>query len=202
MIKAIIFDIGDVLITNVHIYDHIVKELHLDKKKAFPFYVQAIEELEAGQIDEARFWIKLKKQLLINQPIPNPSPLVTSHKKVKVAQDVIDIVIALKQKGYKLGLLSNTIKAHKEEIEKLGFFHYFDVKIFSYEVKERKPFPNIYKLTLEQLNVLLEEAVFIDNNDSFVKGAERVGITGIQFINSRQLKRDLHKLEINIRIQV
>ena len=192
MIKAIIFDIGDVLITNVHIYDCLVKELHLNRKQAFPFYVQAIEELEKGQIDEANFWAKLKEQLPINQPIPNPSPLITSHKNVKVVQDVIDIVVALKKKGYKLGLLSNTIKAHKEEIEKLRFFNYFDVRIFSYEVKERKPFPNIYKLALKQLNVIPEEAVFIDNNDLFIKGAEKVGLIGIQFINSGQLRRDLN----------
>lgn len=198
MIKAIIFDIGDVLITNVHIYDHIVKKLHLNKESAFPFYVQAIEELEGGQINETSFWAKLKKQLPINQLIPNPSPLITSHKKVKAVQDVIDIVIVLKQKGYKLGLLSNTIKAHKEEIEKLGFFNYFDIKIFSYEVMKRKPFPSIYKLTLKQLNVIPEEAIFIDNNDLFVKGAENVGITGIRFINSGQLRRDLQKQGVNV----
>lgn len=198
MIKAIIFDIGDVLITNVHIYDHMVTELHLNKKTAFPFYVQAIEELEAGQIDEVSFWTQLKKYLPVNQRISDPSPLITSHKKVKTVQDVLDIVIALKRKGYKLGLLSNTIKVHKEVIEKLGFFNYFDVKIFSYEVMKRKPFPNIYKLTLKQLNVIPEEAIFIDNNDLFIKGAERVGITGIQFINSEQLRRGLHKFGIDV----
>jgi len=198
MVKAVIFDIGDVLITNVHIYDYIVKELHLNREQSFPFYVQAIEEFEAGQIDEVSFWAKLKKQLSINQPIPNPSPLITSHRDVKAVQEVIDIVIALRQKGYKLGLLSNTIKPHKEDIEKLGFFNYFDVKIFSYEVKERKPFPDIYKLTLKQLNILPSEAIFIDNNNLFIKGAEMVGITGIQFLNSKQLRRDLYKQGVDI----
>lgn len=198
MIKAVIFDIGDVLITNVHIYDYIVKELHLNKKKAFPFYVQAIEELEAGQIDETNFWVKLIEQLSINQPIPNPSPLITSHKNVKAVQNVIGIVIALKRKGYKLGLLSNTIKQHKEYIEKLGFFKHFNIRVFSYEVKKRKPFSEIYKLALQQLNVLPEETIFIDNNDLFIKGAEKVGITGIQFINPKQLKQDLRKFGVDI----
>lgn len=193
MIKAIIFDIGDVLITNVHIYNHFVKELHLNKERVFPFYVQAIEELEAGQIDEISFWTQLKKYLPADQQIPNPSPLITSHKKVKAVQGVVDIVIDLKQRGYKLGLLSNTIKSHKEDIEKLGFFNYFDIKVFSYEVKKRKPFPDIYKFTLKRLNVLPEEAIFIDNNDTFIKGAENVGIAGIRFVNPRQLRRELHK---------
>lgn len=198
MIKAVIFDIGDVLITNVHIFEDIADELNLEREKAFPLYVQAIEQLEGGQIDEKLFWDKLKKQLNINQSITKPSPLVKSHKNVKVVHDVMDIVAALKQKGYKLGLLSNTIKPHKEIIEGLGFYKYFKVKIFSYEVKMRKPFSSIYKLTLKQLHVLPEEAIFIDNNNKFVEGANKVGIKGIQFINPLQLKKDLNIQGIDI----
>jgi len=198
MIKAIVFDIGDVLITNVHIYDHIVKEFHLDKQKAFPAYVNAIEKFESGQIDESDFWDQLKKYLPVNQKIRSPSPLITSHKKVEAVKDVINIVIALKQKGYKLGLLSNTIQPHKEEIEKLGFFKHFDTRVFSYEVKKRKPFPEIYKLVLQRLNVLPEETIFIDNNNLFIKGAKKVGITGIRFINPKQLKQDLQAFGVDI----
>ncbi|MDO8497410.1 MAG: HAD family phosphatase [bacterium] len=198
MIKAIIFDIGDVLITNTHVFDDIVDEFHLDRGKALPIYIEAIERLGSGQIDEETFWNVLKSKLLFNQKVPSPSPLVKSHINVKVVQEVIDIVIDLKKKGYKLALLSNTIESHIQEIEKLDFFKYFDIKIFSYEVKSRKPFADIYTLTLKKLDVSPEEAIFIDNNDIFVKGAEEVGIRGIQFIDSEQLKQDLRKLKVNL----
>lgn len=198
MVKAIIFDIGDVLITNVHIFDYLVKELNLDRAQAFPTYIKALEELEESNIDEHTFWKTLKEQLHFDQTITYPSPLARSHMQVKAAHDVLNIVLALKHKGYTLALLSNTIKLHKEIIEKLDFFKYFNVKIFSYEVKSRKPYADIYKLALKELEVLPQEAIFIDNNELFIEGAKKVGLQGILFVNSAQLKKELHILGIEL----
>ena len=58
----------------------------------------------------------------------------------------------------------------------------------------KKPDPEIYKYTLEKLDILPEESVFIDDLEENIKGAEAVGIRGIIFKNFEQCKLDLENI--------
>ena len=82
-----------------------------------------------------------------------------------------------------------------EEVFKI--YHLFDVIISSYNVRMKKPDPRIYQHTLEKLGIRPEEAVFIDDLEENVKGAEVVGIKGIVFKNSEQCRSDLDNILSN-----
>ncbi|MDX1471373.1 MAG: HAD-IA family hydrolase, partial [Flavobacteriaceae bacterium] len=64
--------------------------------------------------------------------------------------------------------------------------------------KTRKPFPDIYKLTLNRFNIDAESSIFIDDNLRNIKAAERMGISGIHFKNPEQLLLDLKEYGIKI----
>lgn len=105
-----------------------------------------------------------------------------------------------KLKGsYKIGLLSNFISEwlrflfNKFDLEKL-----FDAMVVSTEHNMIKPDPKIYHLITEMLKVQPHEAVFIDDRESNIQGAEDVGMKGILFKNPAALKDDLKKLNIAI----
>ena len=63
--------------------------------------------------------------------------------------------------------------------------------MISSEVGIRKPFPEIYKLSLKNLGVLPEEAIFIDDRQKNIDGAEAVGIKSILYKDLNDLKLKL-----------
>lgn len=93
---------------------------------------------------------------------------------------------------YKIGLLSNiatnwireSFLAPKEQAM-------FDAMVFSYEVGITKPNPEIFHIICDRLHVASDKAVFIDDIDSNVEGANRAGLIGLQYENLATLKRDL-----------
>jgi FMN phosphatase YigB (HAD superfamily) len=88
-----------------------------------------------------------------------------------------------KEKGLKIGLVSNTIfpgKYHLRELKRFGLYPYLDAHFFSSDVGVRKPHPKIFRLVLEELKVDPSEAVFIgDRLKEDVGGAQDVGMKGI-----------------------
>ena len=57
-----------------------------------------------------------------------------------------------------------------------------------------KPDPRIFELALQRFGIKAEETVFIDDNPNNVAGACNLGIHGILFQSTGQLKEELKKL--------
>lgn len=113
---------------------------------------------------------------------------------MQVRPETIAYIEELKKK-YQIALLSNFTSGLEKFLQEVfKIYHLFDVIVSSYNVKMKKPDPRIYEHTLEKLDVRPEEAVFIDDLEENVKGAEAVGIKGIVFKNVDQCKSDLNKL--------
>ena len=83
-------------------------------------------------------------------------------------------------------------------LEKFEFLHWFEGIIVSGEEKTRKPFKEIYQLTLDRFDIEAEHAVFIDDNLRNVKAAETLGINGIHFESPQQLQKELQRLDITL----
>jgi putative hydrolase of the HAD superfamily len=103
----------------------------------------------------------------------------------------------LKERGYKVGLLSNT------ESPTVRFFHQqgytmFDATVFSCEEGTAKPEPRIYEIALERLGVKPPEAVFVDDRADFIEGAQKLGMHTIRFEDPQQVKEALASLAISI----
>lgn len=91
----------------------------------------------------------------------------------------------LKDKGYKLGLISNASSISGKRLYALGIDLYFDSVVWAYETARPKPYPEPFKKMLEQLHVSPEEVMYIgDSEDIDAKGAEAVGMFAVQ------IKRD------------
>jgi len=199
MIKAVIFDAGDVTLVNRPMLQDIVKEFGLRREDIAKKYQILIKQHAAGKISEKEFWRLFKKRFKVTRPIPRPSPLVKNWTRHAVEKDdVIKLVTRLKRNGYKVGLLSSTIPAHVKHMRKIGFLKNFDEAILSYEVGTDKPNAKIYRIALKKLGVLPGEAVFIDDKEENVKGAQKIRIKGIVFKDAKQLRKELRKLDIDL----
>jgi putative hydrolase of the HAD superfamily len=98
----------------------------------------------------------------------------------------------IKEAGFRLGILSNMgdgVLAHLKP--HLPWLSLFDHLTWSCELGIVKPDPAIYLHTVKKLNVSPEKALFIDNLEKNIVGAEAVGLHAALFVNVEQLQKDL-----------
>jgi HAD superfamily hydrolase (TIGR01549 family) len=91
---------------------------------------------------------------------------------------------ALRARGLKLGLVSNTASPLwllEPVLEKQGLVERLDAIVLSAEVGKRKPHPAIFERALDELGVEAGDALFVgDRVEADVLGASRVGMTTVQ----------------------
>ncbi|MBA6153644.1 HAD family hydrolase [Gelidibacter maritimus] len=83
-------------------------------------------------------------------------------------------------------------------LERFDFLHWFEGILVSGEEKTRKPFKDIYELTLERYNIDAERSVFIDDNLRNIVAANEMGINTIHFKSPEKLEEALKKFGIEI----
>ena len=106
----------------------------------------------------------------------------------------IELLASLKAAGYPVSLLSN-ISREKYEVlrRKYDFFGEFDACLISADVQLLKPDPRIYALLLAQIDRAAADCIFIDDSAVNVAGADRMGMTAIQFQSPHQVKTELRQ---------
>jgi putative hydrolase of the HAD superfamily len=97
--------------------------------------------------------------------------------------DARDVLAALQHRGYKIGVLSNTMWTsahHREVFERDDLQGYIDVAVYSSEIPVAKPHSEAFRITLERLDVAAEEAVYVgDRLWEDVTGAAQIGMRTI-----------------------
>lgn len=91
--------------------------------------------------------------------------------------DILNLVKELKDKGYKVYVLSNTSKEtfskFNDDLEAL-----FDGLVLSYKIHEIKPNKPIYEYLLKTYNLNPNECLFLDDRLDNIKTANELGIHG------------------------
>ena len=105
-------------------------------------------------------------------------------------------ILAHLRPQYQLLILTNTNVLHDETIRSWPAFHHAHHWIASYQVGFRKPQPQIYELALRQAGVAPTEALYVDDIESHVTAARRLGVTAIQMTNGMDLERVLREAGI------
>jgi len=83
-------------------------------------------------------------------------------------------------------------------LERFEFLHWFEGIVVSGEEKTRKPFKEIYDITLKRFNITAEKSIFIDDNFKNIEAANAIGINGIHFKNSEKLIEQLKTYNITL----
>ncbi len=83
-------------------------------------------------------------------------------------------------------------------LKRFDFLHWFEGIVVSGEEKTRKPFKDIYELTLKRYNINPEESIFIDDNLRNIEASRELGINGIHFESPKALREQLKHYSIDI----
>ena len=102
---------------------------------------------------------------------------------ITVSEENRAALAALKERGYRTGLISNVTllpDLMRADLEALGLATHLDQALFSSEVGVRKPDPRIFRVMLERLGVDAGEAVFVgDRLLDDIGGAKGVGMRSV-----------------------
>jgi putative hydrolase of the HAD superfamily len=202
-VKAIIFDLGNVLID----FDHTIAAKRIsgfsDRSPQEIFELFFDSELtglfEEGKISPSEFFLKVKEMLSLKLnydeflPIWNEIFFLTEKN-----QAVYNLARTLRER-YKIAVLSNINILHFDYLKKnFPVFDAFHNVITSFEAGLRKPDPSIYKIALGTLEASPEQTFYTDDRAELTRSAQELGIKSFVFTGVEQLKEDLRSAGVNI----
>jgi epoxide hydrolase-like predicted phosphatase len=201
-IQAIIFDLGGVLLrtTDLTPREKLASRLGINRFELedFIFGGESGDQAQRGEISVQQHWTNLAAQIQTTDKEIR-SLLEEFFAKDEIDGSLLDYVRSL-HKSYKTGLLSNAFDDLRQIItERWHFEDAFDDIVISAEVGMVKPDSRIFQMAVDQLGVQPGQAVFVDDMLRNIEGAIRVGMLGIHFKNSQQVRLDLEQLLNNHR---
>lgn len=198
MIKAVIFDLGGVLINNADTWNiYCAKTLHVPINDFIAVRHDYEKERQLGKMSDDVFWQKVKEKLHVQIAIDPNLWLESFQAGYKRKDDVFAVVDKLRTEKIKTALLSNTEESVMAFIKKQHFSD-FDEFIFSCELGIEKPQRGIYEYALQKLHVNPEEAVMVDDVLENVEKAKVIGMYGIHYIDTPSLIENMQKLGITL----
>lgn len=201
MIKAVIFDLDDTLYNYIEFHEGAVLASY--EKANELFGVDKSRFLEAFEYGKTRakigmenvasghnriLYYQLALEYLGINPIDYAIDLYEAYwgyilDRIELYPYVIPLFEELKNKGIKIGILSNlTTYIQHRKLRKLNISKYVDALVTSEEASVEKPDEKTFARILEKLEINPSEAVMVgDSLKNDKAGAEAVGILGIHF---------------------
>lgn len=197
MIKNIIFDVGDVLVE--YRWHQMLMDYGLDKDEAYRLGITIFEdplwhELDMAIMDREEV-IKSYREKYVEDA--DTIEWFINHGEYMHVQrkDVYKLIHKLKEKGYKIYLLSNYCEdlfiKHTNGAE---FLKDIDGKVVSYEVKITKPDERIYEYLLKKYSLDRKECIFFDDREENVIKARELGIESFLVKSKESLIEKINEL--------
>ncbi|MFC1651955.1 HAD family hydrolase [Patescibacteria group bacterium] len=189
MVKGIIFDFGGVITTDpsLNLSKEEAKILNIEPQFLNKFYRdQDLRKFECDFISDNQFWESLKNKIENHTKQEISEGQLQQFQKTlinsfKLQPKFKDFILELK-KNYKIALLTNNLPSWMPIWEKkFELREIFPVIVTSFEEKIRKPNSEIYLRTCGKLGLEPEECLFIDDQKKNIDGAEKAGLSAIQF---------------------
>jgi putative hydrolase of the HAD superfamily len=197
--KNIIFDLGGIVIqwNPDRILKETLKEKYQDKKYLLDIFHSDIW----FDMDRGKFTVKEGFEKLVEK-YPNDK-----NEIMNIAENLMDFLIPipssvelikeLKNKGFKLYMLSNFAEQPFKDISnRYEFFKLFDGRSISSEIGSIKPEKKIYLNLIEKYNLNPSECFYVDDSSLNVSTAKEFGIEAVQVSTPEILREEFIKWEI------
>lgn len=196
-IKAIIWDLGGVIVRteDATSREELALELGVNRYdlETSVFGGEAGHQAQRGEISSEALWHYNREKFGLSEDG------LKDFRRRFFGGDVVDYALvdyirSLKGK-FLTALLSNAFADLRNLVTDIWqFADAFETLIISAEEGVMKPDAKIYHIALERIGVEPDQAVFIDDFQHNIDGAEAAGMHGILFKNPEQVKAELKKL--------
>jgi putative hydrolase of the HAD superfamily len=203
MIKNIVFDMGGVIL-----------DFNLKKTVTQEFAPEYHDVIYEHVFGENSVWKTLDEGIYtFDQVIPGILEKLPPEIHEKISAMVTDfydymppfpetyeLIKELKEKGYKIYLLSNATPRFFDRFLDIPAFEYFDGLFISALYKLLKPNREIYEAFCNKFSLDPTECFFIDDLEANIEGAKKYGMQGFQFKapDTTELRRALRNSGVNI----
>ncbi len=201
--RAVVFDFGGVMTVEANhsarvfnaAADFIKEHFHLSESEFAEMNQQRLLALKQGESDE-KFLIDFAKEKEICLPDDWYQSFQTIMRDAAGMDiEMYKLVNELKQ-HLRVGLLSNSDGQFTNLLRDCGIYEPFDPCLLSTEIGALKPDLKAYSLLLSELALSPEEVIFIDDKLENVEAAKKMGIDGIVFESSQQIRDELLKRKL------
>jgi putative hydrolase of the HAD superfamily len=145
--------------------------------------VSPIHGLEDGSLPAAEFERRLAGRLRSRDgaAVPAQGLLTRMFAAFEPVEPMYDALRKARAAGVRTCLLSNSWgNTYPREL----FDELFDAVVISSEVRLRKPDPAIFQHALDLIGLPPHECAFVDDIEHNVRAAERLGITGVHYVDT------------------
>jgi glucose-1-phosphatase len=203
MIKAIIFDMGGVLILNEikKVYIALGELLGVDGVELAALQFSHRQEFMDGTCSTEDFCLVIKNHFHLEL---SKEEIATKWKtaflgQLRINEKLYDIIDFLKIK-YALAVITDAPHLHAEINKEKGLYKPFKEVIISSEVGFVKPQKEIFELALRKLNVEPQNCIFVDDDERNIAIARNLGFKALQFVGNDSLLNELNRLGVKVPI--
>lgn len=190
MIRAVIFDMFETLITHYHspLYfgAQIAEEAGIPEDRFLPLWHATEYKRSTGKmtLEEALEMIFKENQCYSEKLLRD-----IIEKRVEIKKDcfrhlhpeIIPMLSKLKEMGFLIGLISNCFSEEKDLIRKSELFPHFDAAYLSCEQGVQKPDEEIFRRCMHKLSVKAEECLYVGDGGSHeLETAKKLGMKAVQ----------------------
>jgi putative hydrolase of the HAD superfamily len=175
MIKAVIFDMFETLVTlftgKIYFSEDIAADVGADLQEFRKRWHKTEEGRSTGEYTIEEVFETVFKDLGIYSE--EKVKQITGNRREclkttfdAMPEDSLSLLKELKNRGIKIGLISNTYSDERDAIRQSVLFPYFDVALISYEQGIRKPAPELFTKMTKELGVKPEECLYVGDGGS------------------------------------
>lgn len=192
MIKAVIFDMFETLITHyespLYFGAHMADDAGIPADDFIKVWRQTEDDRSIGKMTlEQAIEVVLKENNRYSEEILNTiveKRTVTKRECFKhLHPEIIPMLEELKKIGLKVGLISNCFSEEAKVIRDSVLFPYFDATYLSFEQGIQKPDKEIFARCINELKVSYDECLYIGDGGSFeLETAKELGMKPLQAV--------------------
>jgi putative hydrolase of the HAD superfamily len=193
-VKAVLFDLGGTLIKTTEIpsvMKRILEDCGIDRslEEVYQAWRKVDEGLDFRGLTELldEFWVQWNVRILRSLQVSSNTRMLAEfiathwwdYSDVTLYSDAEKMLPLLKERGLKMGVVTNGLQSDVDEIlPRVGLQDFFDVVVVIDTLRKMKPDVEVFRYALEKLGAVPSEAVFVgDEIEADYKGAKGAGLT-------------------------
>ena len=170
--ELFVFDMGNVVVKNIHMLGKISRRLALDKEEFKADYRNYEFALMDGSFPIEAYWDHVRTKFGI-QVEGNP---FAKDFTPQFNDEVVSLIKRLRSEGKRVVCASNTFAPHWEILERMGALALFDKSYASHEMGITKPARQFFEYILAKEKVEANRTYFVDDYEENIVMASTLGI--------------------------
>jgi putative hydrolase of the HAD superfamily len=195
--KVVVFDYGEVISYSPSEADRqaLLSIARVPEDLFWPSYWSHRDALDAGSLSIRDYWLEIARAAGVEFGESRIQQLwIADYRSwLSVNTDTYDILLALRDGGTRMALLSNAGYDFGSYFRHGPMGTLFERVFVSAEMGRLKPEQAIYREVLDELDIDAADMIFIDNKAVNIQGAADIGVEGHVFTTAALLETFLRE---------